>query len=128
MTRTAAISIVIGGLWLAACGGTPAGPSISNVVLRNVALQPTADNPNLCCCHVTGTAENGTSVPVHMTIKFSALDGVRDEPIATIVAFVSDLEPRSTRAIDAPGFIVPCAAIKDLTTEVDVSGIAFPPL
>jgi hypothetical protein len=128
MTRTAMLVGVLGGLWLAACGGTPTGPSISNVVLRNIALQPTAENPNLCCCHVSGTAENGASVPVHLTIKFSALDGVRDEPIATIVAFVSDLEPRSTRTIDAAGFIVPCAAIKDVKTEVDVSGIAFPPL
>ncbi len=128
MKWTAGVLVALGGLWLAACGGTPTGPSISNVVLRNIALQPTTGNPNLCCCHVSGTAENGNTVPVHVTIKFSALDGVRDEPIATVLAFVSDLEPRTSRAIDAAGLIVPCSAIKELTTEVDVSGIAFPPL
>jgi len=110
------------------CGGTPVGPSLSNVTISNLRLEPTTSNAALCCCRVKATAQNRNSVPVHLTIKFSALDGVRDDPIATIVHFVSGLEPGTRRDIDAAGFIVPCSAIRDVATEVDVSGIAFPPL
>jgi hypothetical protein len=113
---------------LVSCSGAPEGPSLSNIALRNVSLAPTAGNPALCCCRVVATAENRNSVPVHLTIKFSALDGTRSDPIATILHFVPDLEPGAQRQIDAAGFVFPCSVIKSVKTEVDVSGIAFPPL
>ncbi len=122
-----AVAVILGAPWLASCRGLPTGPSLSNVVVRNVALKATTGNTALCCCRVTASAENNNRVPVHVTIKFSALDGVKADPIATILYFVPDLEPGSTRAVDAAGFIFPCNAIRDLKTEVDVKGIAFPP-
>jgi hypothetical protein len=112
----------------ASCGSPPTGPSISGITLSNVSLQSTTGNNALCCCHVIGTAENHNEVPVHLTIKFSALGAVQEDAIATVVAFVPDLEPGARRPIDAAGFIFPCQEIRSLRTEVDVSGIAFPPL
>ena len=113
---------------LVSCSGAPEGPSVSNITLRNIALAPTTGNAALCCCHVVATAENRNSVPVHLTVKFSALDGTHSDAIATIQHFVGDLEPGAQRQIDAAGFVFPCSIIKSVKTEVDVSGIAFPPL
>lgn len=111
----------------AACRGLPAGPSLSNVTVGTLTLQPTIGNPGLCCCRVVGTVANNNEVPVHATLKFDALDD-RGESMARILFFVADLEPRTTRSVDAHGFIFPCAAVKQLKTEVDVKGITFPPL
>jgi hypothetical protein len=48
--------------------------------------------------------------------------------MARILYFVADFEPGTSRPIDAHGFIFPCSAVRQLKTEVDVKGIAFPPL
>lgn len=112
---------------LLSCRGLPAGPSLSDIVLTNISLAPTTANAGLCCCRVEATVRNNNRIPVHVTIKYSALDGVDPEPIATILAFVPDLRPGSSRPVEAAGFIFPCVAIRDLATEVDVTGIAFPP-
>lgn len=111
----------------AACRGLPAGPSLSNVTVSSLSLESTIGNPGLCCCRVVGSVSNANTVPVHATLKFDALDE-RGESLARIQFFVADLEPQVTRPIDAHGFIFPCDAIKQLTTEVDVKGITFPPL
>jgi hypothetical protein len=120
---------LIGVLALAggACRGLPAGPSLSNVAVGSLTLQPTIGNPSLCCCRVVGSVANNNAVPVHATFKFDALDD-RGESMARILYFVADLAPRTERPIDAHGFIFPCSAIRQLTTEVDVKGITFPPL
>jgi hypothetical protein len=110
------------------CRGLPAGPSLSNLVIGQLTLQPTIGDPSLCCCRVVGTARNNNRVPLHATFKFSAFDGERTNPIATILFFLQDFEPRTDRPIDAHGFIFPCQVIKELKTEVEIKGIAFPPL
>jgi hypothetical protein len=111
-----------------ACRGLPAGPSLSAVTVSQLTLEPTIGNTAQCCCRVVGTVTNGNDVPVHATFKFSAIGDDAEDPLATILFFASDLEPRGVRAIDAHGFIFPCNAIKQLKTEVDVKGITFPPL
>jgi len=132
MTRAHVMSegLVIGTLALfvaGSCQGMPTGPSLSNVALHNLSLKSTTENPGICCCRVEGTAENRNTVPVHVTIKFSALDGQKPEPMATIAYFIPDLEAGGSRAIDAAGFIFPCTQIRDLRTEVEVKGLTSPP-
>jgi hypothetical protein len=98
------------------------------VSVNGISLQSTTGNPGLCCCRVVATIANDNTVPVHATIEFSAFDGIRSDAIATILHFVPDLEPRTSRPIDAAGFIFPCTAIRELKTEVEVKGITHPPL
>lgn len=118
---------------VAGCEDAPVGPSLGNVTLANLSLRSTTENPGLCCCHVIGTARNGNTVPVHVTIKFRAFNqpGPAAEPLSTILYFIKDLQPGATHAIDAPGFVFPCntlpAGMGNVQTEVDVKGITFPP-
>ena len=114
-------------LGVAGCRGLPAGPSLSDVTLSNIALQSTTGNPALCCCRIVGAATNNNAVSVHVTLKFSAFDGVIADPISKILFYIPDIPPGASRQIDAPGFVYPCQIIKRLTTEVDMKGIAFPP-
>ena len=127
--RLACLTTLLAGVAVAgaACRGLPAGPSLSNVTLGTLRLEPTIGNTSLCCCRVVGTVANNNSVPVHATLKIDALDD-RGESLARVLFFVPDLEPRTERPIDAHGFIFPCSAVKQLKTEVDVKGITFPPL
>jgi hypothetical protein len=113
---------------LGSCHGLPAGPSLSNISVSPLSLQPTAGDRALCCCRVVGTTRNLNSVAVHATFKFSAFDGVNASPISRILFFVSDLRPGVERPIDAHGFVYPCNIIKELRTELDIRGIALPPL
>jgi hypothetical protein len=115
-------------LWLGACRGLPTGPSLSAVAVTGISLQSTTGNPALCCCRVVGTATNNNSVTVYLSIQFSAFDNTaRTDPIAKILYFIQDLQSGTSRAINAPGFIFPCAAITRLQTALSVKGIAFPP-
>lgn len=111
----------------AGCSDSPTGPSLSAVAVSDIALRSTAGNPSLCCCRVTGTSVNRNSVPVHVTITFAAQDGEQDEPLSRILYFIKDLQPNARHAIDAPGFLLPCSIIRNVRTEIDVTGIAEPP-
>ena len=110
------------------CRGLPNGPSLADLNVGPLRLEPTIGDPALCCCRVVGSVRNSNRVPVHVTFKFSAFDGERADPISTILFFIPDFEPRTDRPIDAHGFIFPCNAIRQLKTDVDIKGIAFPPL
>ena len=112
---------------MASCSGLPQGPSLSNAVLRNVSLESTTGNPALCCCHVVGTAENDNTVPVHLTILVAAFDS-HNNSLETILHFVPDLQPGASTPFDAPGFVIPCSSISSIRTQVNVSGVAYPPL
>ena len=111
----------------ASCRGLPTGPSLSNIVVGPLSLQPTAGDTGLCCCRVVGTVRNLNNVPVHATFKFSAFDD-RVQPISTILYFVADFRPGTERPIDAHGLLYPCNIVKDLSTELDIRGLANPPL
>lgn len=125
MTGIATLAVVAL-LW--SCHGLPTGPSLSNITVSPLSLQPTAGDPALCCCRVVGTAKNLNVVAVHATFKFSAFDGINASPISRILFFLSDLRPGVERQIDAHGFLYPCNIIKELRTELDIRGIALPPL
>ena len=109
------------------CRGLPNGPSLSNVQVSGLTLQPTIGDTSLCCCRVVGSVKNLNTVPVHVTFKFDAFDGERPNKISSILYFVEDLEPQAERQIDAHGLLYPCQVIKELKTDVRIKGLAYPP-
>ena len=127
----------VSALAFAACEDAPVGPSLGAVPVAVTGLKPSQGNPGLCCCHVVGSARNDNSVPVHVTIKFSAFNVARPpngpdpDPLSTILYFIKDLQPGQTHQIEAPGFIFPCnqipEGIRNVKTEVEVKGITYPP-
>lgn len=138
MTRVADAvrrTVLLGGvglvLGLAACAEvTPTGPSLADVPITGLRIEPTTANPGLCCCRAVGTAANRNSVPVHVTLKISAFANPPGaEPVASLIYFIKDFQPGATHAIDAPGILFPCASISPaLKYEVEVRGLTFPPL
>jgi hypothetical protein len=122
-----AILVCAGTLAVAGCQPLPSGPSLTAFELSGITGRPTIGDRLLCCCHVSGTATNRTTVPLHATITFSGFDA-RDQEISKIVYFMQDMAPGQSRQVDAPGFIVPCAAISRFSWEVKVRGITYPPL
>jgi hypothetical protein len=127
----ACLVLGVGALGAVGCEDSPVGPSLSNVPVSNLSLRSTTGNPGLCCCHVTGTARNDNSVPVHVTIKFEAHNRPDSDPLSTILYFIKDLQPGASHNIDAPGFIFPCttlpSGIGNVRHSVEVKGIAYPP-
>jgi hypothetical protein len=115
-------------VWISGCGSAPVGPSHFSITVGPLSLAPTADDAAVCCCRVVGTAKNQNRVPVHATFTFTAYDADRQRPISKTLFSINDFGAGTERPIDAHGFIYPCNVIKDLATEVDVRGIAFPPL
>jgi hypothetical protein len=120
-----ALLAVLASSW--SCRGLPNGPSLSNVQVSALTLQPTIGDNSLCCCRVVGSVRNLNSVPVHLTFKFEAFDGERPGRISSILYFVDDLEPQAERQIDAHGLLYPCQVIKELKTDVRIKGLANPP-
>ena len=127
LSRVLLLGAVLGA---SGCENLATGPSLSDVVisLDGSGKSPTiTGSPNLCCCHVAGKATNRTTVPLYITIAFKSF-GLDDKEISTILYFMPDVSPGATQPIDAPGFIVPCDAIKRFTFEVKVRGLTDPPL
>jgi hypothetical protein len=44
------------------------------------------------------------------------------------LGFVPDLQPGATTPFEAAGFVFPCNSIVNIRTQVNVSGVAYPPL
>lgn len=109
------------------CNNLPTGPSLSDVALTDVRLQPTTGDASFCCCRATGMATNNNTTPVHVTVKFSAFDGNDPLPLATVIYFIDGLQPQAQHRIESSGFLFSCARIAQLKSEVDVRGLASPP-
>jgi hypothetical protein len=109
------------------CTQPPLGPSLSNVTLDGISLQPTAGNASLCCCRVVGGATNHNTVAVHVTLKFAAFNDTDKNALGTLLYFIQDLEPNQRAPIDASGFLFSCTQATHLKTEIDVNGLVSPP-
>ena len=116
------IVVLIAASWMmTGCGGSPTGPSLADVSVSDVRLQPTEGNAALCCCRVAAVAENRNDLPVHVTIKFFAYDQDPSFPLTAIVHFISSMQPGRREPILASGFLLACSRIADLRVEVDVN-------
>jgi hypothetical protein len=126
-TGLAALGLAVG-LAASGCNSSIVGPSLLDVTVSAPVTVPSGTNRALCCCRVTGTAVNNNAVPVHVTLKYKAFDGLREDPLATVIYFIKDLQPGATHAIDASGVLYPCNEVQSVQMEVNVRGITFPPL
>jgi hypothetical protein len=111
---------------LVACETVPAGPSLTGVSFTALAKKATIGDPTVCCCHATGNITNNNSVPVHVTITIAALDS-RNVQLGRAPAFIRDLQPGSTRAVEASGFVFPCVTIARFDYELNVSSLGMSP-
>lgn len=122
-------AVILAGLAVlasASCRGLPTGPSLADIAL-SYSTQATTADAGACCCRVVGNATNRNREPVHLTIKFTAMDA-QDEEISRILYFVKDFQRGASHQIDAAGFVFPCSTISRVTAEVEVRGIAYPPM
>lgn len=120
----AAAVICVAAFASSSCRGTPVGPDLSNLTV-NYSTQSTTVDASACCCRVVGTAVNKNTEPVHVTIKFTALDS-KNEEISRTLYFIKDFQRGATHQIDAAGFVFPCSSINRVTAEVEVRGITSP--
>jgi hypothetical protein len=119
--------MLVAASWMTACNGSPTGPSLANVSVSDVRLQPTEGNAALCCCRVAAVAENRNDVPVHVTVKFFAYDQDPSFPLTAIVHFIRSMQPGRREPILASGFLLACSRIADVRVEVDVNGTSALP-
>jgi hypothetical protein len=119
-----ALAIVVCG----ACESVPTGPSLAAVSVTGLSTKATAPpppataDPTVCCCHAVANVTNNNAVPVHVTVTIAAIDR-ENKQLGRVPAFVRDLQPGSTRPIEASGFIFPCATIARLDYELNVSSL-----
>lgn len=114
---------------LAACQGTPTGPSLSNMLISSLNWQPTmtvSAADTVCCCHLSGQATNRNAVPVHATLTVRTYKNQTELP--AIVYIMKDIPAGGVRPFEIAGFVVPCAEITGWNYELEVKGIAYPPL
>jgi hypothetical protein len=103
------------------CDGNPVGPSLADVEVRDVRVEPTEGNATLCCCRVAASAVNGNTVSVHVTVKFFVYDDDPSYPVAALVHFINNMDPGSEQPIVAQGMVFACSRVKDVQVEVDVT-------
>jgi hypothetical protein len=93
----------------AACGFDE-GPSL-DVAVQNPTLQPTAGSPTVCCCRVTGSLANRSTVPVHVDVAFNSYVAGDPKPNGRALDFVENMQPGETRNFTAVGFVQSCSSI-----------------
>ena len=103
------------------------GPSLS-AVLESQSLSPTMPGDTTgarCCCRVTGTVRNTSSVGAHISLRFRANDR-SGKDIGTAVDLVANVKPGEARPYDAAGILVPCSQVGKTEPDVLVIGLYHP--
>lgn len=122
----AMLAATVFALSLTACSGYDVGPSLP-VDVQIQSLKPTIGDAARCCCHVTGSVTNQSTVPVHVTIRFAAYGETGTEPFARILYFIRDMQPNEQQFFDASGLVFACADIGRVEIDdIDVTGVSFP--
>jgi hypothetical protein len=107
------------------------GPSLTAVIERR-DLVPTStstavDPSSICCCKVTGTIRNTSSVPVNISFRFVATnkDG---KNVGTAVDWQANVDVNATRNFTADGIYEACSRVpKDKVVDnVLVIGLYSP--
>jgi hypothetical protein len=105
----------------------PTGPSLSAVILTQ-NLVPTGSGPSaasICCCHVVGTVQNTSSIPVDLILDWSATDNVGNV-LGLATDFEKNLGPGNTASYNAAGIFASCSAVAQVTPQVTVYGLYEP--
>lgn len=124
---------------IVACGHPPTAANLAlHVMTSDEVLIPPAEpeiaptnnrnDPDGCCCQVTGLARNVSAEAVHAKLKFEAFQEGEDDKIGTALEFLEDMSIGETRRLKARGFILPCNEIDRVElVEVDLRAIVFAP-
>jgi hypothetical protein len=127
-----AAAVLVAAAVTAGCQNGVTGPSLSATV-QNVSLQPTVaglqGGQNVCCCHLAGQLTNGSSIPVHAELIFTA-KGASGQTLGTALNILEDVPAGATRSFVAAGITAAC---KDLSLsqiladkQIRLKGLFFP--
>jgi len=109
-----------------------AGPELSAEIVSQDLL-PTAtieeaapfEPSAICCCRVTGSVRNTSSIPVNVSLRFNGfnLDG---GAVGTAVAYVENIPPGGSGAYTAAGIFSACDRITRVEASQFVLGVFEP--
>ncbi len=108
------------------------GPELSaEIVSQSLVPTATAEEADpftpdaICCCRVTGSVRNTSSIPVNVSLRFDGfnLDG---GAVGTAVAYVENIGPGATGAYTAAGIFSACARISRVQSSQFVLGVFEP--
>jgi hypothetical protein len=105
----------------------PTGPSLSATILTQ-SLVPTGSGvsaASICCCHVVGTVQNTSTIPVDMILDWSATDNVGNV-LGLATDFEKNVSPGATTSYNAAGIFASCSAVAQVTPQVTVYGLYEP--
>jgi hypothetical protein len=105
----------------------PTGPSLT-AVIESQTLVPTSSVPfaeSICCCHVTGTVRNTSSVSVDIILDWTASDA-SGKPLGLATDFAKNVAPGASAPFDAAGIFSACSLVKNIVPTVTVIGIYQP--
>lgn len=108
---------------LAACSHTT-GPSLS-VSIEGRTLVPSstvANKASLCCCRVTGTVKNNSSVAVNVEVRFHAKDASGNN-LGTALDWVTDIAAGGSKAFNAPGITAVCSQVATIENDPIAYGL-----
>lgn len=102
------------------CQNGVSGPSLT-AVTSQLSLVPTlgstpdlSANMNTCCCHVSGTVKNTSSIEVNVELRFPAKNRQTGESVGMGLALQKNMAAGASRSFEAVGIYAPCNSI-DLT-------------
>jgi hypothetical protein len=118
MTRGArlgiAILVALAGALVIACQNGVTGPSLTATV-QDVTLVPTLTGvpagENVCCCHLSGSVKNTSSIRVHVQLRFPARNKT-GQAVGVGVDLQRDIPAEGTRSFLAVGIQAPCSTIE----------------
>lgn len=99
------------------CQNGVSGPSLT-ATTASLSLVPTMTegteleaNRNICCCHVTGTVTNGSSVPVNIELRFPAKSKQTGEQVGMGLDLQKSMAAGGTRSFVAVGIYAACNSL-----------------
>lgn len=133
--RLASRSLFVVALALASYGAScdhVVGPELSaEIVSQTLVPTATAEEAEpfqpsgICCCRVTGSVRNTSSIPVNVSLRFNGynLDG---GAVGTAVAYVENIAPGATGSFTAAGIFDACSRIGRVEATQFVLGVFEP--
>lgn len=133
--RLASRSFVVVAVALASYGAScdhVAGPELSaEIVSQNLVPTATEEEAEpfepsaICCCRVTGTVRNTSSIPVNVSLRFNGYN-VDGGAVGTAVAYVENIPAGGTGSYEAAGIFSSCDRLSRVDASQFVIGVFEP--
>jgi hypothetical protein len=118
----AVVILAVGAVALSYCSHLTGPALTATIESRN--LVPTSTFPNastLCCCRVTGTVRNTSSISAHLSLRFHATNA-QGQDAGSAQDYLVSVPAGESRPYSASGIFTPCASISTVTGDVLVIG------